>query len=272
MSRAQNADLDTALTDRETRLKPHLADLAIDPTYAQCTGLVTQLMGLIDNHTLPAPANYCDRDVLSFKVDLLWTFDQRKKQLCGDAKAEALKRLDACLPKLLAYLVADTHESLRMARLIVDEMRQDIYEEALLSEVTQASPEQGITTMAITTEPATVQTRSPVRLVVRFQRQILNEAMARQAWTCTWDFGDDTPPEDGWEVFHSYEAPGRRQVEVRIQDLDGKPVSLASVRHEVTVEDGSQALSAHTFRTTRVGNAAGARPPSAQTLLALHEA
>jgi hypothetical protein len=68
-----------------------------------------------------------------------------------------------------------------MARLIVDEMRQDIYEEALLSEVVQASPVQGITTMAITTEPATVQTQSPVRLAVRFQRQILNEAMARHA-------------------------------------------------------------------------------------------
>jgi hypothetical protein len=229
VARAQNTDLDKEITERENRLQPELDRLAA--TYAQCTGLVNQVQEAINSHTPPSPVNYSARDVRSLKADLLWTFDQRKQQISG--AADALKRLEDCLPKLMEYLVADTHESLRMARLIVDEMRQDIYQDALTSEVTQSPP-----AMTITTDPAAVHAQSPVRLALRFKRQLLNEAVARQAWTCTWDFGDGTPHEDGWEVFHRYDLPGTQQVQITIRDLDGNPVIAAPVREHVPVGNG----------------------------------
>ena len=74
----------------------------------------------------------------------------------------------------MTYLVADTHESLCMALLIVDEMRQDIYADVLLAEVTPTPP-----AVVITTDPATVHIQSPVRLALRFQRPLLNEVAAR---------------------------------------------------------------------------------------------
>ncbi len=43
---------------------------------------------------------------------------------------------------------------------------------------------------------------------MRFNRDVLNEASARLEWTCTWNFGDSSPREAGWEVFHNYEEPG----------------------------------------------------------------
>ena len=233
MARAQNADLDKEITDRENRLRPELDRLA--DTYEQCKGLVNQVKDAINSHTPLSPVNYSDRDARSFKVELLWTFDQRRQQIIGDADAHA--RLERCAPMLMAYLVADTHESLRMARLIVDEMRQDIYLDALISEVTQTPP-----AMAITTDPAAVYAQSPVRLALRFKRQLLNEAVARQSWTCTWDFGDHTPLEDGWVVFHSYELPGTQQVQITVRDHDGKPVSPEPIQGNVTVSDGSERL------------------------------
>jgi hypothetical protein len=72
--------------------------------------------------------------------------------------------------------------------------------------------------------------------------------MARQAWTCSWDFGDNTPHEDGWEVFHSYELPGKWTVQIQIHDLDGKPVIQEPIQDDVTVvDDQKQSVS------TRIG-------------------
>ena len=210
-------DLAREIIEREARLKDQLAGLAGD--YPQCAGMVNQVKDASGNTTL-LPADYYDRDVRSLKVELLWRFDRKKQQISGDKSA--LERLETYCPELMKYLVADTHESLRIAHLLVDQMRQDIYQEALMAAVKPQPPAPPAIT--VTTDPPIVRARSCVRLALRFNRRILNEAVARQAWTCSWDFGDDTPPEEGWEVFHSYEDPGRPVVRISIHDLDGKPV------------------------------------------------
>jgi hypothetical protein len=236
LRRADDADLAREIIDREARLKDQLARLAQE--YPQCAGMVNQVKDAIGNTTL-SPADYYDRDVRSLKVELLWRFDRKKQQIGGDKSA--LERLETYCPELMKYLVADTHESLRIAHLIVDQMRQDIYQEALMAAVKPQPP--GPPAITVTTDPPIVRARSCVRLALRFNRQILNEAAARQAWTCSWDFGDDTPHEEGWEVFHSYEDPGRPVVKISIRDLDGKPV--ISEQGEVIVRhfDGKPVIS-----------------------------
>jgi hypothetical protein len=217
VDRAQNGDLAKEITDRESRLKegsPPALDV-LRGKYPEYKDFLNQVQAAIgpDGAQL-SPVNYSDRDVCSLKVDLLWTLHQRL-QKTWDGKAR--KRLKKYRPKLMKYLVADTHESLNVARLIVDEMRQDIYPDCLISEVTQ---------MEIRTDPRTVYAQSPIGLALCFKRQLLNEAVARQEWTCTWDFGDQTPCEEGWEVCHSYESPGKLEVQITIRDLDGKLVDI----------------------------------------------
>lgn len=234
VARTQNTDLDKEISDREARLQPALAALAA--AHPQFAGLVNQVTAAIS--TPLSPVNYVDRDSHSLKADLLRAFDQRMNQLAGapagSPAAAALARLQARGPTFMTYLVADTHESLRTALLIANEMYQDIYPvDALTSQVTLVPP-----ALTITTDPAAVDAQSPVRLALRFNRQILNEAVARQEWTCTWDFGDNTPNERGWEVFHSYESPGIRQVQVTIRDLDANPVIPTPITGAITVGVG----------------------------------
>jgi hypothetical protein len=257
LRRDDDADLAREITEQEARLKDEVGRLAKD--YPQCAGMVNQVKDAID--TPLSPADYYDRDVRSLKVELLRRFDRKKQQVSGDKAA--LERLEIYCPELMKYLVADTHESLRIAHLIVDQMRQDIYQEALIAAVKPPPPEPPA--IAITTDPPIVRARSCVRLALRFNRQILNEAAARQAWTCSWDFGDDTPPEEGWEVFHSFEAPGRPVVEISIRDLDGKPV--ISEQGEVIVRhvDGKPVISQPVYNKATVGeNLERAASPDAE--------
>ena len=249
--RAHDADLAREITEREARLKDQLDRLSRD--YAQCAGMVNQMKDAID--TPLSPADYYDRDVRFLKVALLWRFDRKKQQISGDESA--LERLETYRPELMKYLVADTHDSIRIVHLIVDQMRQDIYQEALVAAVKPPPP-----AIAVTTDPPIVRARSCVRLALRFNRQILNEAVARQAWMCSWDFGDDTPCKEGWEVFHSYEDPGRPVVKISIRDLDGKHV--ISEQGEVIVRhvDGKPVISKPVQNKTTVGETPE-RPTSA---------
>jgi hypothetical protein len=228
-----NPDLDKEISDREDRLKSEVDHLR--KTYVHFSGLITQLEQAVGKPL--SPTNYIDRDSCSLRVELLQAFDQRKNQLAnaaGSAVQGALERLKNRENWLMTYLVTDTHESLRTALFIVNEMRQDIYvNNALSDEVKKAPP-----AVTITTDPVTVEARTPVRLALRFNRQVLNQAVARQEWICSWNFGDRTQQENGWEVFHSYESTGKQDVQVMISDLDGNLVISDSIKGTVTVGIG----------------------------------
>jgi hypothetical protein len=234
VAHAANPDLAKEIGDREARCQPYLAGLG--NAHPQFAGLVNQVTAVVS--TPLSPVNYVDRDSRSLKMDLVRAFVERVKELAGapagSPEAAALTRLQTCGSTLLmTYLVPNTHESLQIARLIVNQMCQDIYPvDALTSQMTMTPP-----AVTITTDPAVVEAESPVRLALRFNRGILNEAVARHEWTCTWDFGDQTSNESGWEVFHSYESGGIRQVEITICDLNANPVIPKSITGNVTVRD-----------------------------------
>jgi hypothetical protein len=236
VAHAANPDLAQDISDRETRLQPYVAGLGT--AYPQFAGLLTQVTAAVN--TPLSPVNYVERDSRSLKVDLLRAYFERVSQLtgapAGSPEAEALARLQTRGPTLMTYLVPNTHESLRIALLIVNEMSQDIYPvDALMSQVTVTPP-----AVTIATDPPIVETESPVRLALSFNRDILNEAVARHEWTCTWDFGDQTPLESGWEVFHSYESGGIRQVQITIRDLNANLVIPAPITGSVTVRTGRE--------------------------------
>jgi hypothetical protein len=236
LDRLPNTALEKEIREREARLAPLLP--ALTTTYPRLAGLVKQVP---DKETPLTPMEYIYRDNASLKVDLLQTYDRRVQQLTAAAgdPVEARTRLDtpssplldAPSSALMKYLAADTHESLRIAEMVVTQMRQDVYTTALVAELNKKPP-----TVTITTHPARIEAKTPVMLALRFNRDLLNEASARLEWKCLWNFGDGSPPETGWEVFHSYEMSGTPKVQVTIVDLEALPVAPAvQLENKLTV-------------------------------------
>jgi hypothetical protein len=237
----QIADLEKEVADREARLRPLLPAVA-QAWPLEFGNLVEQVSSAIG--TPMVPDLYIDRDTLSIKVDLLNEFRELWNRALalkpavmaaavgggGDAvpSDSALGRLCAHRERLFDYLRPDAADSLRLARLFVTEMRQDIYEPALLVEVEKKPP-----AMNIAMEPAIAEPGAPVHFALRFNRGILNEAAVCHEWTCTWHFGDGCQCEAGWDVYHSFCNSCIYQVSVQIANLDGKSVSEATIRKEV---------------------------------------
>jgi len=228
-----NPDLEKKITDREADLRLHLTGLTVAyPAFAPLIARVPPAPQPLK------PADYMDRDTISLKVSFLQRFDDRKNLLAGAAAASpgalALARLNAKGPDFEKFLVPDTLESLRVAFLFVEEMRQDIYASgAPATEMAKTPP-----AVTIKTNPARIETHSPIMFALRFNRSLLNEASAREEWKCTWGMGDGTGSEAGWEVFHCYTAPGQKQVQITLADLDDNPVPTgAPISDTVTVND-----------------------------------
>jgi hypothetical protein len=135
--------------------------------------------------------------------------------------------------RLADYLIPDTHESLRLAVLFSEEMRQDLYAEADSKMVTAARADPP--KMSICPEPQHITVNTAATFRLQFDNPILNEASARREWTCLWSFAPDGETESGWVVSHVFEQPETVTVQVEIKDLSGNP--LATLSKQVPIID-----------------------------------
>jgi len=253
LSKAPNPDLEKVISEREANVAG-LIDSLGDRYQAQFGGAIQEAKAAAARAL--KPPDYISRDTTSLKIDLLRIYDERIRQAPASAVAAAvgggggaggvqtstaLSRLQSHAGLLVDHLVPDTHESLRIAQLIIDEMRQDIYADAdgsLMGALKNTPP-----AVMITHDPATLTTYTPVRFALRFDRQILNEAVARQEWRCAWDFGDGSPREFGWEVFHSFMRPGNVVIKVAIHDLMANPVTPSPTDQALTIHEADSSAS-----------------------------
>lgn len=237
-------ELEKTIQEREAQLGPRLAaiDLAMPGRFTATIAKVQEQV----NEPLTA-SNYLDRDTLSLKVDLIGQVCELINRACNVVVAAAaavggapplaapvdpdtaLGRLRRYQERFIAYIQPDAPETLRLAWLLVNEMRQDIYEPALLKEVSGDSPQLSIVIM-----PSDCACDATSLLSLKFKRELLNEAAACQEWTCVWDFGDGSMQETGWEVYHGYRHPGRFKVSVSITNLNGDAVLHQPFVTEVT--------------------------------------
>jgi len=134
------AGLERAIQERETRLAPLLD--AIKATFPKRFGsLCDQVRSQIG--VAVTPASYLDRDTLSLKADLLSQAGDlvRRAGLSAEAPADKTSPLPLQnLARVLDYISTDAPETLRLARLVVSEMRQDIYERDLMAEIAADPP------------------------------------------------------------------------------------------------------------------------------------
>lgn len=231
-------DLERAIQEREERLAPLLD--SIEATFPKrFDGLCAQVRSQMGHQA--SPASYLDRDTLSLKVDLLrqvsdlmkragtaaTTSGRRAPAAAGDAEPLLL---EINLPRALNYICTDAPETLRLAHLFVNEMRQGVYETDLLAEI-KASPPR----ITVLQDPLECDSCAPVHFSVQFHRPLLNDAAAAGEWTCAWDFGDRTIRETGWDVYHWFRKTGLHQISVSIANLDGDSVLSQALTLDVDV-------------------------------------
>ena len=247
-------DLERAIHEREARVQPVLSSIQ-DTFPQQFEGLFSQVASQISQPIVPA--DYLDRDTLSLKVDLLRQMSDllHRAGRTSVAPGESPSALDNHISRMLEFVGTDAPEALRMAHLLVTEMRQGIYESDLLAEIKVDPPK-----ITVLQDPLECDCNSPVHFSVRFQRQLLNEAAASAEWSCTWDFGDCSMKETGWEVYHWFRKTGPHKISVSISNLNGEQLLIQP--HTIDADVGVKSRSLPWYlRVLKIGK------PHAETML-----
>ncbi len=237
----QIPDLEQEIGEREKRLAERTIDQNWPAEFAFLANQVSESM-----KTPLSPPLYTDRDTLSLKLDLLNEFlgyyerSQSGAYTAAAATASAsgppisitaprasdvLTALENYRTRFFRYLGPDAPESLRMARLFVAEMRQNVYAPELVEEARKQP-----SGLQVLVEPAQIRAATCVHFQLLFRRQALNESSARHEWTCIWNFGDGCAAETGWEVHHGFERDGCYDATVEVTDLNGDSVAPPLVK------------------------------------------
>jgi hypothetical protein len=166
-------------------------------------------------------------------------------------------RLQSHRKDLKDTLQSGRWQDLRRARLLVNEMKDDVYPERIKEKLTTDG-------LYIDVNPPVAYDSAPIELSVAFHDLRLEGCAAREEWTCEWDFGDGLTGR-GWVVSHYYLLPsptysiGQAQakgfkVKVGLRGPDGKLAGIlpfkAATQSESTPTSGKTGAKAGTVRPT----------------------
>lgn len=156
----------------------------------------------------------------------------------GTADRTRLDRLQMKEDKLLKLLQLESWPAVRCARLLLREMKDDIYPERL-EEVLLARA------ATIDMNPTVAYDKAPLEFCVSFRNDTVNEAVARQEWTCEWVFGDSMK-ERGWTASHYFlmpktgrfkkAAPAEYKVQATFRNGNGDPLIDPDTKQPLALE------------------------------------
>lgn len=175
------------------------ANFAADPVFKKLDAAVPgpnkAVQGLAAGTVTVTPAQYTDLDMAVEKLRLM-------KEYCllyeGTQDPDMLKRLDQNLSPWLQALQVQSWAGMRTARLLMRQMKDDVYSGRLGELLLQRLP-------SIVVKPMRAYHRAPLELAVCFPSDTYEKAAAREDWKCLWDFGDEMN-ETGWNVSHYFEV------------------------------------------------------------------
>ncbi len=211
VNRKRIPELEAKIQERETRIKAALAaGTAFTDPFPNDE--FKQVLAAMTTAKSDVPlVDYVQRETNSLKLDLAMEAAIRKQALAPKAAAAAVgstpllsmppdyQRLTHGWSRTVDYLRPDNPESLRMAHILILEMHQDIYPNALHQEFAKTD---GAEILINITDPKVSQA---VRFSIRFRRNVINIAAACKEMVCEWNFGDNSRKEMGWEVFHGFD-------------------------------------------------------------------
>jgi len=114
----------------------------------------------------------------------------------GTLDSDMLQRLKAREPKLLSLLQLQSWPAMRSARLLLREMKDDVYPERLEEKLLKK-------TATIVMEPLIAYDKAPLEFCICFHSDAIDDAAAKEEWTCEWSFGDKLS-ETGWTASHYF--------------------------------------------------------------------
>ena len=174
-----------------------------ESTFASLKELVpgpyNALHGVPDETPEIAPAFYFSLDMATEKILLMRDYALLVDGMANDAESRKRLQDPNTKSKLVGLLQQESWEALRWARLLLREMKDDVYPERL-EELLQKDG------ASIDVDPSIAYDRAPLELCVRFHNVAVNTAAAREEFTCYWDFGDGLK-EKGWNVTHYFQLP-----------------------------------------------------------------
>jgi hypothetical protein len=219
-------------------------------------------LAAIDESKLTAdvvlPDEFVRYDRLLFKLDKLQRYMHLVEGLPnteGGFRSQIVGRQK----ELLDFLGKDSWDALYDSDLLLREMEGGIFPEALEEEVTaqirvdfepsgispKALEEEVTPRIRVDFEPQTVHPYEPVRFSLLFAKTAMNDAPAREAWTCIWTFSrkqeeealskngkqeEEALSESGWEVTHYFQKARAYQIKIDlVHNRSGKAVPVPSV-------------------------------------------
>lgn len=184
-------------------------------------GLFIQLFNLKPGDGI-LPDNYVGVDTVLSKLGLVEKYCLLVEDL--DKNDAHRKELESRLDELLKHLKNDSWEEMSSAELLVQEMRENLFETDVAHAVTKHM-------VNIRPEHVEIRQFDPCGFRLEFQCLALNNAAARNHWTCRWEFShpdETTLSEEGWNVTHYFQranAPYCLQVTL-INNDDGKQLNV----------------------------------------------
>jgi hypothetical protein len=134
-------------------------------------------------------------------------------------RRSARERLLARHDELVNLLGTLSSASLRDLRALVQEMRENIYEQDVLEEINALGQAE------ISYESRTVRAGAPVVFAIRFRDARFNDAAATRRLACSWDFPEH-PIEPGWRVCHLFQGHETKRSEGRDLTVSARIESL----------------------------------------------
>ncbi len=196
------------------------------------------------NVTALKPKEYDESDDSLSRLDVIMHYIQLLSNSGNPAILENRKRRESILT---ARIEGHGWQMLQQAELLVHQMAENVYPDDLQAGI-QKSSNGGQGAAYIEVEPMVVRPYRPVEFNLRFSKPELNNAAARDEWTCWWDFDDGLPPENGWMVWHYFRARQRgkdspldsaggsyqMKITVRFRDREGNSIQAGNGDAAVT--------------------------------------
>jgi hypothetical protein len=129
-------------------------------------------------------------------------------------------KLNKYADRLLENLNRRTWSSLRIARLLAQQMEEAIYRDDVENAIKACPPE-----VSIEMNPPVARANQPVQFGVKFHRDELNHCAARDEFKCKWIFGHDDLEEEGWDVSHYFPKAKKYQIQIVFEDFTGLTIT-----------------------------------------------
>jgi hypothetical protein len=141
-------------------------------------------------------ASYAGVDIALWKIQIMRDYAIFAE---GTTNTDTKTRLQKWEGQLISHLSFESWEELQAAKLLLQEMKADVYPERLFEILVKKEA-------AIKMEPATAYEEEPLEFSVDFGTRMVNTAAAQEEWICSWKFGDGLQAQ-GWQISHYYILP-----------------------------------------------------------------